>query len=240
MRNVSIIKATVDTEVEIKRACAYIRVSSDSNDQLNSYANQLQYYTEYIENREDWEMVDIYADEAVTGTSITKRKDFQRMMNDCRRGEIDVIIVKAISRFARNSKESIEAIRELKELGVSVIFEQQKIDTGKMSRELMVSLYSFIAEQESISTSRNLRMGIRAKMARGEFNASIAPYGYRLVNNELVIVPNEAEIVQMIFNEYLSGNGRRKIVELLNTKQRGLKRNASWKAPATISTGWVI
>ena len=111
------------------RVAAYTRVSSDSDDQLNSFAAQNRYYTELISGKAEWRMVDIYADEGITGTSAAKREDFQRMMADCRRGLIDQILVKSISRFARNTKECLEVVRELKELGVNVRFEREGIDT---------------------------------------------------------------------------------------------------------------
>ena len=113
------------------RVAAYTRVSSDSDDQLNSFAAQNRYYAELISGKAEWRMVDIYADEGITGTSAAKREDFQRMMADCRRGLIDQILVKSISRFARNTKDCLEAVRELKELGVNVRFEREGIDTPK-------------------------------------------------------------------------------------------------------------
>lgn len=109
------------------RVAAYTRVSSDSDDQLNSFAAQNRYYAELISGKAEWRMVDIYADEGITGTSAAKREDFQRMMTDCRRGLIDQILVKSISRFARNTKDCLEAVRELKELGVNVRFEREGI-----------------------------------------------------------------------------------------------------------------
>ena len=121
------------------RVAAYARVSSSSEDQLNSYRVQNQYYSELISNNPDWEMVDIYADEGITGTSVEKREDFQRMMQDCRKGKIDRILVKSISRFARNTKDCLAAVRELKELGVSVQFEEQGIDTSKVSSEMVTA-----------------------------------------------------------------------------------------------------
>ena len=113
------------------RVAAYARVSSSSEDQLNSYRVQNQYYSELISSNPDWEMVDIYADEGITGTSVEKREDFQRVMQDCRKGKIDRILVKSISRFARNTKDCLAAVRELKELGVSVQFEEQGIDPAR-------------------------------------------------------------------------------------------------------------
>ena len=124
------------------RVAAYTRVSSDSEDQLNSFAAQNRYYTELISGKAEWRMVDIYADEGISGTSVAKRDDFQRMMADCRRGLIDQILVKSISRFARNTKDCLQNIRELKELGVNVRFEREGIDTVNVSSELITAIYA--------------------------------------------------------------------------------------------------
>ena len=135
------------------RVAAYTRVSSDSEDQLNSFAAQNRYYTELISGKAEWRMVDIYADEGITGTSVAKRDDFQRMMADCRRGLIDQILVKSISRFARNTKDCLQNIRELKELGVNVRFEREGIDTVNVSSELITAIYAAFAQKESESIS---------------------------------------------------------------------------------------
>lgn len=135
------------------RVAAYTRVSSDSEDQLNSFAAQNRYYTELISGKAEWRMVDIYADEGITGTSVAKRDDFQRMMADCRRGLIDQILVKSISRFARNTKDCLQNIRELKELGVNVRFEREGIDTVNASSELITAIYAAFAQKESESIS---------------------------------------------------------------------------------------
>ena len=121
-----------------QRVAAYCRVSSNSDDQMDSFINQVKYYTDFIRTSEKMELVDIYADEGITGTSINKREEFKRMMNDARLGKIDRIYVKSIQRFARNSLECLEAIRKLKEYGVSVYFENDRIDTGNMNSEMIL------------------------------------------------------------------------------------------------------
>lgn len=122
------------------RVAAYARVSTSSEDQLNSFAAQSKYYTTLISSNENWKMVDLYADEGITGTSAEKRGDFQRLMADCRRGLVDRVLVKSISRFARNTKECLEAIRELKSLGISVCFEKEHIDTATLSGEMITTI----------------------------------------------------------------------------------------------------
>ena len=149
------------------RVAAYTRVSSDSEDQLNSFAAQNRYYTELISGKAEWRMVDIYADEGITGTSVSKRDDFQRMMADCRRGLIDQILVKSISRFARNTKDCLQNIRELKELGVNVRFEREGIDTVNMSSELITAIYAAFAQKESESISGNMRWSYQRRMEQG-------------------------------------------------------------------------
>ena len=161
------------------RVAAYARVSSSSEDQLNSYRVQNQYYSELISGNPDWEMVDIYADEGITGTSVEKREDFQRMMRDCRKGKIDRILVKSISRFARNTKDCLAAVRELKELGVSVLFEEQGIDTARTSGEIVTAIMASLAQKGSESISGNVQWGYQKRMESGKFNTCKAPYGFR-------------------------------------------------------------
>lgn len=129
------------------RVAAYARVSSDSNDQLHSYAAQTAYFARLINSNPNWIFADIYADQGITGTSVEKRDDFLRMMEDCRSGRIDRILVKSTSRFARNTKESLEAVRELKSLGVSVYFEEQNIDTAQATGETLTAVFSALAQK---------------------------------------------------------------------------------------------
>jgi len=139
------------------KVCAYIRVSTDSKDQLNSYSLQLEHYQDFIQSNENWIYVDIYADEGITGTSAAKRPELQRLLKDCRNRKIDRILIKSLSRFARNTKESLEMIRELRSLGISIFFEKENIDTAKATDEFLLTLYSQIAQEESISLSLNMK-----------------------------------------------------------------------------------
>ena len=149
MAEITIIPAK-NQPLEIVRTAAYARVSSDSEDQMNSFAAQIRYYTELLKNSTDAVLVDMYADEGITGTSATKRPDFQRLMNDCRKGKIDRILTKSVSRFARNTTECLAAVRELKALGISVYFEKEDIETAEISTEMLLTLYSQFAQEESI------------------------------------------------------------------------------------------
>lgn len=188
------------------RVAAYCRVSSDSADQLHSYAAQIRAYTQAINAHDGWDLVDIYADEGLTGTRMDKREDFNRLMADCRKGKIDKIVVKSISRFARNTRDCLATLRELSALGVTVKFEKENIDTGTLTSELMVSVSASLAQEESISISKNQRMSYQRRMERGEFITCKAPFGYKIVNGkELEIIQEEAGYVKWIFDSYLSG-----------------------------------
>lgn len=182
---------------------AYCRVSSNSEDQLNSYRAQVGYYTRLISQNPEWQLADIYADEGITGTSMEKRDEFNRMIADCRAGSIDRILVKSVSRFARNTTELIETTRELQELGVVVIFEEQEIDTSQMHSEMQLALHAMAAQEESRSISDNMKWSYQKRMESGTFIGCSAPYGYRLKNGTLEIVTEEAKVIRMIYQLYL-------------------------------------
>ena len=200
MAKVTRIEPTIDTSLVRKLRCAaYCRVSSGSENQLHSYAAQVKYYSEVLSSSETEELVDIYADEGITGTCEDKREEFKRLMTDCRRGKIDRIYVKSISRFARNTKDCLKNIRELKELGINVIFEKENIDTAQVSDEMMITLMGGLAQEESTSISQNMRWSIQKRMRSGTFMQSVAPYGYIIDSGKMVIDPHTAPIVKKIF-----------------------------------------
>lgn len=199
------------------RVAAYARVSSSSDEQLNSFAAQNRYYTELISGKDNWQLVDIYADEGITGTSIEKRDDFKRMLRDCERGLIDRILVKSISRFARNTTECLETVRSLKARGISVYFEKEGIDTGKVSGEMLTAVFASLAQAESESISKNMRWSYQKRMQMGTFIPTHLPYGYCRFDCKIAIVDAEAEIVKRIFNEYLMGKNMEQIAASLNT-----------------------
>ena len=198
------------------RVAAYARVSSDSEDQVNSYIAQVDFYSKYIAGKEEWEMVDIYADEGISGLEARNRDDFNRMMTDCREGKIDRVLCKSISRFARNTQEYIQFVRELLRLGISIHFEKENIDTGKMTSEQVAQIYGAFAQMESTNHSSNMRFSVRMRMEKGLFVPSSVPYGYRLAGRDLEIIPEEAEVVRRIFSAYLSGQGKDDIARELN------------------------
>lgn len=200
----------------LEKVAAYCRVSTDSKDQLNSYRTQIGYYTNFIAQHPGWELADIYADEGITGTSLEKRDEFKRMLADCRVGKITRILVKSVSRFARNTLELIETTRELKDLGVVVVFEEQGIDTAQMLGEMQLTLLAMAAQEESTSISKNMKWSIQKRMDAGTYLGNTAPYGYRLEKGQLKIEETEAAVVRRIFERRLSGMGQVAITQELN------------------------
>ena len=189
------IPATQSEEEIVLRVAAYCRVSTDSDDQINSFTAQNNHYTEMITAHAQWELVDIYADEGITGTSAKKRKDFQRLLADCQKGRIDKVLVKSISRFARNTTECLETIRELKSLGISIYFEEHGIDTKMVSSEILTAVISACAQAESESISKNTRWSIQKKMQNGTYVASSVPFGFRRENGSLKIEEPEKNLL---------------------------------------------
>ena len=214
----------IDSEPVKLRVAAYARVSSDSEDQLNSYIAQVDFYTKYITTHEGWELVDIYADEGLTGMETKHRDDFNRMIQDCRDGKIDRVLVKSVSRFARNTQEYILYMRELLRLGITIYFEKENLDTGKMSNEQAAAIYGAFAQMETTGHSQNMRVSNRIRMEKGLFTLPQAPYGYKMVDRELAVIPEEAEVVKYIFTAFLNGNGKCDIAKKLN--EAGVRRES--------------
>jgi len=214
------VKQQVTLQLQPKnRVCAYCRVSSDSCEQKNSFTAQVEYYTALIENQENWQFAGIYADEAKSGTKLQKRDDFLRMMKDCEDGKIDMIITKSLTRFARNTVESIQALRRLKEFGVSVYFEKEHIDSLSEKSELMLTILSSLAQGESESISTNNKWAAIKRFQDGTFILGTPAYGYtKDGNGELIIHEDEAAVVRCIFREYLNGKGTYAIAKDLSEK----------------------
>lgn len=190
-----------------KRVAAYCRVSTDSEEQLVSYANQKKVYTEMIGSRKDWCFAGLFADEGISGTRADKRPEFNKMINACLAGKIDYIITKSVSRFARNTVDCLDYVRMLKSKGIGVYFEEQQIDTLKTDSELYLVIYAGFAQSESESISKNIIWTVRNKFEEG---IPVFMYkrflGYRKgADGEPEIVPSEAAIVERIFNLYLAG-----------------------------------
>ncbi len=212
------------------RVCAYCRVSSSSADQLNSYANQIDYFTKYIKKHEDWELVEIFADEGKSGTKDT-RPEFQRMIRACELGQIDLVITKSTSRFGRNTKDTLKYVRKLKAIGIGVIFDEQGINTMSLGDEMLLSTFAAIAQEESVAISQNQRHSIVKRMQSGSYVDSNAPYGFKLEDKRLVEYPPESRIVKRIFEDYLNGCSATEIARALMSEGIPTKYgNAKWKS----------
>ena len=196
-----------------KRVAAYARVSSDKDAMLHSLSAQVSYYSDYIQ-KHGWEYAGVYADEALTGTK-DNRENFQRLLAECRKGTVQMVITKSISRFARNTVTLLETVRELKTLGVDVYFEEQNIHTMSADGELMLTILASYAQEESLSVSENMKWRIRRNFEEGKPWSGLI-LGYRFQNGQFVVVPEEAEIVKRIFREYLDGLGATAIMKGLN------------------------
>lgn len=198
-----------------KKVCAYCRVSTDTDEQLSSYEAQVTYYEEYIIKRPDWEFAGIYADEGITGTNTKNRTDFNRMIEDCLTGRIDLVITKSISRFARNTLDCLKYVRMLKDKGVAVFFEKENIDTMDSKGEVLLTILSSLAQDESRSISENSRWGIARRFQQGKVRVNHKKFtGFdKDENGELVIDEAEAGIVRRIFAEYLAGKGCKAIAK---------------------------
>ena len=229
MTTVTIIQPTISEEQNHKLRCAaYCRVSSNSEDQLNSFMAQTRYYEKAFEKSDREQLVDIYADEGITGTREDKRDEFQRMISDCRKGKIDRIYTKSISRFARNTKDCLKNIRELKSLGITVFFEKENIDTAKLTDEMMITIMGGLAQEESISISKNLKWSYQKRFEKGIVNVFSAPFGFKLNNGVLIIDKIQARIVEEIFDMFLNGIGYQRISEICQNKYKAYKDKFSY------------
>lgn len=196
------------------RVAAYARVSSGKDAMLHSLSAQVSQYSRLIQSHSGWQYVGVYADEATTGTR-DDRADFQRLLDDCRAGKIDMVITKSISRFARNTVILLSTVRELKALGIDVYFEEQNIHSTSADGELMLTILASFAQEESRSVSENCKWSIRQKFKNGEITF-FRCYGYKWVDGQLEVVPEEAAVVKRIFEDYLSGMGLPAICQSLN------------------------
>lgn len=225
-------------EIERLRVAAYCRVSTDSEDQLSSYKSQVQHYMEFIKSKSEWVFSGIYADEAITGTQIKNREDFQRLVNDCMNGEIDLVITKSISRFARNTLDTLRYVRMLKEKNVAVFFEEENINTLTMDGELLLVILSSVAQQEVENISANVKKGLRMKMQRSEivgFQGCLG-YDYHPEDKSLTVNQEEAKIVRYIFQRYIEGAGCTILGnELQNLGYKTKNGHAKWPASTVIN-----
>ena len=210
------------------RVAAYVRVSTAHDEQLGSFKSQKAYYEEKIRSNPEWVMAGIFADEAITGTKVEKREQFLEMIDRCMRGEIDMILTKSISRFARNTLDTLKYVRKLKEKKIAIIFEKENIDTLSMNGELLLTIMSSLAQQEVESLSANVKMGHAMRMSRGEligFSGCLG-YDYQPDTKSLSLNPEEAETVRLIYDLYLKGYGGSSIAQTLTAMGKKNKKGA--------------
>jgi len=223
--NVTIIPAKAQTaenhgKYHQLRVAAYCRVSTEQEEQQNSYQVQIAYYTDLINKKKEWTLAGIFADEGISGTQTKKRTEFNRMIRMCRNKKIDLVITKSISRFARNTVDCLEYVRQLKDLGIGVIFEKENINTMTMTSEFMIALYGSFAQAESESISKNVSWGKEKAFREGKVSFQYKYLlGYRKgADGKPEIVPEEAEIVRLIYKLFLDGYSMRNIKKILESK----------------------
>ena len=224
---------TADAEMKqqkVKNVCAYCRVSTNIPHQKGSYESQLEYYENMIRSKAGWNFAGIYADYGKSGTKEKGRTDFMRMLEDCEAGEIDIICTKSISRFARNTVECIQVVRKLKEMHIDVYFEKERIHTLSEKSELLLSIYSSVAQAESESISSNQKWSIQKRFLNGTYILPNPAYGYYTNENGLLELDHkQAAVVRFIFDEYLEGNGIWRIAKSLNEQKIPTKTGkAAW------------
>ncbi|RQN12476.1 recombinase family protein [Clostridium butyricum] len=242
-KNVAVIPAKTIQEVRglpiqaRTRVCAYCRVSTDNEEQLSSYEAQVSHYTNYIQSKLEWDFAGIYADEGISGTNTKKRVEFNRMIEDCMAGKIDMVITKSVSRFARNTLDCLQYIRMLREKGIAVYFEKENINTLDAKGELLLVIMGSLAQEESRSLSTNTRWGIVHQFQEGKVRITHTKFlGYtKDENGDLKIVPKEAKIIERIYKEYLQGKSATRIAKDL--EKDGIKtptgRKRWWESTVT-------
>lgn len=217
-----------------KRVAAYARVSCGKDEMLHSLAAQVSFYSDLIQSRSDWEFAGVFADEAETGTK-DSRPEFQRLIAECQSGQVDMVITKSISRFARNTVILLETVRDLKERGIDVYFEEQNIHTESADGELMLTILASYAQEESRSISENCKWRYRNGFKEGKPSNYIRVYGYDYKNGRLTVIPEEAEVVRMIFTDYLGGMGRNAIMKKLTRLAVPTKTGGRWSESTVMS-----
>lgn len=215
MRKITKVEPAAPALPQRKRVAAYARVSMESERLLHSLSAQVSYYNELIQKNPAWEFAGVYADSGVSGTGTARRAEFLRLLSDCENGLIDIVLVKSISRFARNTVDLLETVRHLKSIGVEVRFEKENISALSGDRELMLSILASFAQEESRSLSENIKWAIRKGYENGAVRNCMC-YGYRVKDGELVIEPTEAAVVRNIFAWYLAGDSCYQICKKLN------------------------
>lgn len=228
MRKIRKIEPVMPVLPTRKRVAAYARVSMETERLHHSLSAQISYYSDLIQRNPEWEYVGVYADDGITGTQASKREEFQRMLEDCEAGKIDIVLTKSISRFARNTVDLLNTVRRLKELGVSVRFEKENIDSLSADGEVMLTLLASFAQEEVRSLSENERWSVKKRFEQGIPVCRSRILGYRWEGDHLVIVPEEAAIVRRIFQNFLDGKSRLETERELNGEGITTKGGFKW------------
>ena len=217
------------------RVAAYCRVSTDSEEQINSYKNQLAYYTEKINSKTEWKFAGVYADEGITGTSMKHREDFKRMLRACREGRIDLILCKSVSRFGRNSVDVLRTIRTLRERNIGVLFEKEGVDTRTMNSELILAFHSAFSQSESESIRENVRRGLHMAYSQGTVTIPSNTYGFcEGENGDVAIDPEQAQVIRSIYQWFLDGSSLQMIGKRLEGQGTPSPRGKETWSIATI------
>lgn len=237
-------ESTIQPVKRLMKVAAYCRVSTEADEQANSHEAQIAHYTEEIAKHPDWINAGIFADKGITGTMAKKRPEFLKMIRKCRQGKIDLVLVKSMSRFSRNTVDCLEYIRELKALGIGVIFEKENINTLTETSEAMITIMGYFAQAESESISKNVTWGVRQAFSEGKVTFTCDIYGYERVFNPetkkydtLKIVEEQAKVIRTIFERYYAGESLTTICAYLNANQipSPSKKNTNWY-PSTLQT----
>ena len=197
------------------RAAAYVRVSEETKEAQHSLHAQIDFYQRKIHEKAEWELAGIYKDNGISGTDIKRREGFVRLISDCEAGKIDLILVKSVSRFARNTLDLLRIVRHLKQLGIAVRFEEQNIDSLTEEGELLLTLMASVAQAESESISENVKWAIRKAFQKGIGNTKRRTFGYHWVDGTQIVIAEEAKVVERIFQDFLAGDSQTKIARKL-------------------------
>lgn len=228
MRTVNKIEVKTPQMPSRKKVAAYARVSMESERLQHSLSAQVSYYSALIQKHPDWEYAGVYADDGISGTKTAKRDEFNRLLEDCEAGKIDIVLTKSISRFARNTVDLLNTVRRLKELGISVRFEKEHIDSLTEDGELMLTLLASFAQEESRSISENVKWGTIKRFKEGIPNGQFTIFGYKWVDGRLTIIPEEAEIIRWMYAEYMKGASRIEIGRALMERGIYTRQGKPW------------
>ncbi len=241
-KEVIVIPATIDTRLagnksRLLRVASYSRVSTNFEEQLTSFYAQKQYYTDLILKTPGWELVGTYADEGISGVSAEKRPEFMKLIRHCKNGKVDMIITKSLSRFSRNTLDTVKYVRKLKDMGIGIYFEKENLNTLEETSEFIMTILASLAQEESNSLSLNVKMGKRMAMQEGKVSWNFkTAYGFQEgEDGDPIAHPAQAKIVRRIFQEYLSGESERIIAEKLNAEHISCRTKAGVWQTATIN-----